>query len=105
VGPSSCRTGQNQTLQDTSKAINRIDSDVTPELKTIVTDVRNTITSADGVLRNTDATLVGKDVPAQQDLRDALQEIARAARWLRVLTDYLERHPEALIRGKIDEKP
>ncbi len=95
----------NQTLQDTSKAINRIDSDVTPELKTIVTDVRNTIASADGVLRNTDATLVGKDAPAQQDLRDALQEIARAARSLRVLTDYLERHPEALIRGKIDEKP
>jgi paraquat-inducible protein B len=95
----------NQTLQDTSKAINRIDSDVTPELKTIVTDVRNTIASADGVLRNTDATLVGKDAPAQQDLRDALQEIARAARWPRVLTDYLERHPEALIRGKIDEKP
>jgi paraquat-inducible protein B len=48
---------------------------------------------------------VGKDAPAQQDLRDALQEIARAARWPRVLTDYLERHPEALIRGKIDEKP
>ena len=95
----------NQTLQDTGNAINRIDSDVTPELKTIVTDVRNTIASADGVLRNTDATLVGKNAPAQQDLRDALQEIARAARSLRVLTDYLERHPESLIRGKIDEKP
>jgi paraquat-inducible protein B len=95
----------NQTLQDTSKAINRFDSDVTPELKTIVTDVRNTIVSADGVLRNADATLVGKNAPAQQDLRDALQEIARAARSLRVLTDYLERHPESLIRGKIDDKP
>jgi paraquat-inducible protein B len=96
-------TSLNQTLQDTSRAINRIDSDVTPELKTIVAEVRNTIASADGVLRNTDATLVGKDAPAQQDLRDALQEIARAARSLRVLTDYLERHPEALIRGKSGE--
>jgi paraquat-inducible protein B len=95
----------NQTLQDTGNAVNRIDSDVTPELKTIVVDVRNTIASADGVLRNTDATLVGKNAPAQQDLRDALQEIARAARSLRVLTDYLERHPESLIRGKTDEKP
>jgi paraquat-inducible protein B len=97
-------TSLNQTLQDTSRAINRIDSDVTPELKTIVTEVRNTIASADGVLKNTDATLVGKDAPAQQDLRDALQEIARMARSLRVLADYLEQHPEALIRGKVDAK-
>ena len=43
--------------------------------------------------------------PAQQELRDALQEITRAARSLRVFTDYLERHPEALIRGKTEEKP
>jgi len=93
----------NQTLQDASKAVNRIDADVTPELKMIVGQLRGTITSVDGVLKNTDATLVGKDAPAQQDLRDALQEIARTARSLRVLTDYLERHPEALIRGKVGD--
>jgi len=93
----------NQTLQDASKAVNRIDADVTPELKMIVGELRGTISSADGVLKSTDATLVGKDAPAQQDLRDALQEIARTARSLRVLTDYLERHPEALIRGKVEE--
>ncbi|HEX7232986.1 MAG TPA: MlaD family protein [Candidatus Binatia bacterium] len=90
----------NQTLQDASKAVNRIDADVTPELKMIVGELRGTISSADGLLKSTDATIVGKDAPAQQDLRDALQEITRAARSLRVLTDYLERHPEALIRGK-----
>ncbi|HEY7163171.1 MAG TPA: MlaD family protein [Candidatus Binatia bacterium] len=93
----------NQTLQDTSKAINRIDSDVTPELKAIVAEVRGTIASADGILKSTDATLVGKDAPAQQELRDTLREIAQAARSVRVLVDYLERHPEALIRGKVGE--
>jgi len=92
----------NQTLQDASKAVNRIDADVTPELKMIVGELRGTISSADGLLKSTDATLVGRDAPAQQDLRDALQEIARTARSLRVLTDYLERHPEALIRGKVE---
>jgi paraquat-inducible protein B len=95
----------NQTLEDTSKAVNRIDTDITPGLKTTLDGLRGTIASVDGVLKNTDATLVGKDAPAQQELRDALQEIARAARSLRVLTDYLERHPEALIRGKTEEKP
>jgi paraquat-inducible protein B len=32
-----------------------------------------------------------------------MSELARAARSLRVLADYLERHPEALIRGKTGE--
>ena len=95
----------NQTLKDTSKAVNRIDADVTPGLKTTMEELRRAIASVDGVLKNTDATLVGKDAPAQQELRDALQEIARAARSLRVLTDYLERHPESLIRGKTEENP
>src|SRR5215510_10800908 len=92
-----------QTLKDAGQAVNRIDADVTPGLKTTLDDVRRALGAADRVLNNTDATLVGKDAPAQQDLRDALQEITRAARSLRVLADYLERHPESLIRGKSDE--
>ena len=92
-----------QTLKDASKAVNRIDTDVTPGLKTTLDDLQGTIGVVDRVLKNTDATLVGKDAPAQQELRDALQEITRAARSLRVLADYLERHPESLIRGKTEE--
>jgi paraquat-inducible protein B len=94
-----------QTLKDAGKAINHIDAEVTPGLKTTVEELRRTIASADRVLKSTDATLVGKDAPAQQELRDALQEITRAARSVRILTDFLERHPEALIRGKTEEKP
>jgi len=94
-----------QTLRDAGQAVNRIDSDVTPGLKTTLDDVRRAIGAADRVLNNTDATLVGRDAPAQQDLRDALQEITRAARSLRVLADYLERHPESLIRGKTEDNP
>ena len=94
-----------QTLKDAGQAVNRIDADVTPGLKTTLDDVRRALGAADRVLNNTDATLVGKDAPAQQDLRDALQEITRAARSLRVLADYLERHPESLIRGKTEDNP
>jgi paraquat-inducible protein B len=92
-----------QTLKSVEKAVNRLDSDVTPEVKKVLEEIRRATVSADQVLRNTDATLVGRDAPAQQELRDALQELTRAARSLRVLTDYLEQHPEALLRGK--EKP
>jgi len=94
-----------QTLKDASKAVNSIDADVTPGLKSTLDGLRGTIAAADRTLNNANATFVGKDAPAQQDLRDALQEIARAARSLRVLTDYLERHPESLIRGKTEEQP
>ncbi|MBL8529755.1 MAG: MCE family protein [Burkholderiales bacterium] len=95
----------NQTLKDVDQAVNRLNADVTPALGKVLEEVRRATASADQVLRNTDATLVGKDAPGQQELRDALQEVARAARSLRVLTDYLERHPDALIRGKAGEKP
>jgi paraquat-inducible protein B len=92
-----------QTLQDAGKAVNRIDGEVTPGLTTTLDDLRRTIGNVDRVLNNTDATLVGKDAPAQQDLRDALQEITRAARSLRILTDYLERRPDSVIWGKTGE--
>jgi len=94
----------NQTLEDVSKSLNQIDTDVTPGLKSTIEGLRGTIAAADRVINNTDTTLVGKDAPAQQELRDALQEIARAARSLRVLADYLERHPESLIRGKASDQ-
>ena len=85
-------------LETTDVAIKRLDEEVTPELKASLEELKR-------VLENTDATLVGKDAPAQQELREALQEIARAARAFRVLSEYLERNPDALIRGKTQEKP
>jgi paraquat-inducible protein B len=97
-------TALRQTLEDTSKLLTRVDTDVVGVLTTTLEETRRAIASADTMLTNTDATLVGKNAPVQQDLRDALQEMVLAARSIRVLTDYLERHPESLIRGKSEEK-
>ncbi len=44
--------------------------------------------------------VVSSDSPTVTDLNKALSEIAAAARSIRALSDYLERHPEALIQGK-----
>jgi paraquat-inducible protein B len=89
-----------QTLKSVEKAVIRIDADVTPGLKTTVAELRRAITAAAEVLKSTDMTIVGQNAPGQQELRVALQEIARAARSLRILADYLEEHPGALLRGK-----
>jgi len=92
-----------QTLNDASTLLNRIDTDVVPALKTTLDDARSALGSAERMLTSTEATLVGPSAPGQQELRNAMQELGRAARSLRVLADYLERHPEALIRGKVQE--
>ncbi|OQK17755.1 hypothetical protein AU255_07795 [Methyloprofundus sedimenti] len=59
-----------------------------------------------GTLQETKSTLVtiqetlGNDSPVQQDLQSALREFTKAARSIKDLADYLERHPESLIQGK-----
>jgi len=44
--------------------------------------------------------LIGRDSVTRADLENTLQELAGAARSLRILADYLEQHPDALIKGK-----
>jgi paraquat-inducible protein B len=85
--------------------VQRVDAQAVPELKPALEAIRHAAESADRALRSSDANLLGADAPAQQELRRALQEVTRAARSLRVLADYLETHPEALIRGKTEDRP
>jgi len=85
--------------------VKNLDGKALPGLDATMVELRRAMVAATTVLKNTDANLLGKNAPAQQELRDALLEITRAARSLRVLTDYLERHPESLLRGKTEEKP
>jgi paraquat-inducible protein B len=95
-----------QDLQDKLQSIlarleallKRADEEVVPEAKKTLEELR-------GVLKSVDTTVVGKDAPMQQDLRETLQEINRAAQAVRGLTESLERNPDAIIRGKTQEKP
>jgi paraquat-inducible protein B len=47
--------------------------------------------------------LLGSDPRSSNDLMRTLTELKDAARSIRVLADYLERHPESLLRGKPQE--
>jgi paraquat-inducible protein B len=88
------------TLKDADTLIKRVDVQWVPEGTKTLQALHQAITDADRALVNADTTFFGKDSPAPQDLRDTLQEVTRAARAVRILVDYLERHPEMLIRGK-----
>lgn len=84
------------TLKSTDTMIRKVDTEVVPEVKAALEDTRKTL----GAARQT----LSADAPLQSDLRETLRELAKAAQSLRVLTDYLERHPESLIRGKQEDK-
>lgn len=90
-------TSLNATLQSTDRLVNQFDQSVAPEARATLAQVRKTVASADQTL--------AAESPLQQDLRDTLAEIRRAAQALRSLTDMLDRHPEALIRGKKEDSP
>ena len=87
----------NKTLASAEQLRQSLNNDVTPEMAAAMKDVRKTL-SAGARGR------IADDSPLQQDMRQTLQEVTRAAGSLRVLTDYLERHPESLIRGKPEDK-
>ena len=54
--------------------------------------------------REPDASrLLSPDSTVSTELRKLLLELNESARSMRLLADYLERHPEALIRGKEGE--
>jgi paraquat-inducible protein B len=95
----------NQTLKDADMLVGRVDAQWVPEGTKTLQELRKAISTADRTLNNADAAFLSKDSPAPQDLRDTLQEVTRAARAIRIFVDYLQRHPDALIRGKTEGKP
>jgi len=53
-------------------------------------------------LASADKTL-GANSQFKRDLDNLMSQLKDAARSIRVLTDYLEQHPEALLQGKTEK--
>jgi len=64
-----------------------------------IANLDKTLIQAEGTLKTIDI-MFAADAPLSQELQISLRELTDAARSLRILSDYLERHPEALLRGK-----
>jgi paraquat-inducible protein B len=61
--------------------------------------LRNAITVADGTLASLNRGY-GGDSQVRRDLADLVRQIQDTARSVKLLADYLEQHPESLVRGK-----
>ncbi len=91
-----------KTLPQLNALLKRADSRVAPladELDTTIASARSALDAATKTLQSTGRAADGLQT-VEQELRDAIGEVASAARAVRELADYLERHPESLLHGK-----
>jgi len=91
-----------QTLKDAQTLLRNVDSHVDPlavSIQNTVDDARPAVNEVERALANlTELTAKGSEERKQLDR--TLKEFQAAARSIRLWAEYLERHPEALIRGK-----
>ena len=91
-----------RTLQISSAMIERIDREIVPQVRDTMVDTRKAMEEASKAMASVERTLVAAE-PLPAEAADAIREMARAAQAIRTLADYLERHPEAVIRGKTED--
>ncbi len=84
------------TLAQARNAIGRL----SPEAQKALADVQRTLGSVQESLNRLDRNLLDETAPLQRNVEQTMIELQRAAQSLRVLGDYLQRHPEAILRGK-----
>jgi paraquat-inducible protein B len=87
-------------LGDLQHLIAEIDANAMPaiaQLPTIADQMSLAVRNANGTLG---ATGYGPNSDFQHNMERMMREVNDAARSFRVLADYLDRHPEALIRGR-----
>jgi paraquat-inducible protein B len=87
----------NTSLKNADALFNRLNNEVVPQARDTLAAARQTFGSAEATLQ--------QDSPLQSDVHQALQELTRTLQSLNALADYLERHPESLVRGKAGDTP
>lgn len=85
--------------EETLAELNAAAGNLNALLATLRQEAGPLLATADSTL-NSAERLIGTDSELRYDLTTLLRESAGAARAIRLFADYLERHPEALIRGK-----
>jgi paraquat-inducible protein B len=85
-----------KTLGSASKAIDQL----SPDAQKTLAEVQRTLQRAQATFESLDRNVTDPNAPVQRNLADTLEELQRTSRALRVLSDYLQQHPESLLRGK-----
>lgn len=91
-----------KTLKETRQLVNNLDKKVAPVGDEMLKALKSASSMLDqlGKVTNELHELLEKDSEFRYNLREVLSETADAAKSIQLLADYLEQHPEALLRGK-----
>jgi paraquat-inducible protein B len=95
-----------EELQGAASAASELISETGNQVESLGTDLDSTLAALEGVLTSSEQTLIevrdqlsGDSVQMYQ-LESTLDQVESAARAIREFFDYVERNPEALLRGK-----
>jgi paraquat-inducible protein B len=95
-----------KSIKVTAMDAQKLLKDVDGEIVAVVSSIQGAADAAKAALVQGEETLktleggIGEDSALVYDLRNALRELSSANRSIRILADYLEQNPDALIRGK-----
>jgi paraquat-inducible protein B len=81
-----------KTTESLERLVKDLDTEIAPAINATLDQTKKTLANVD--------RLLNAKSPMGYEMKQALTELGEAARSLRSLSDYLERHPEALIKGK-----
>lgn len=91
-------------LDATLTHLDRASAEIEPQVQPLMTSLRQTAEAAQRTLQAANNVL-GTSAASGSDLPGLIRELTDAARSLRDLADYLERHPESLLRGHRPDRP
>jgi len=86
----------NESIMLTKNLLEKFSAEVEPEALATLSQAKQTLAAMEDMVSN--------DSPLNREATRTLEELSNAARSMRVLMDYLEQHPDALIYGKGAEK-
>ena len=85
-------TALRDTLNNTSRLMAKLDKQVTPQAQGVLRQAQQSLRTLN--------QLLAPDAPLPSNTQSAMTQVEQAARSLRALADYLQAHPEALLRGR-----
>jgi paraquat-inducible protein B len=91
-------------LDRTLTNLDQLTHDVQPQIQPLLQSLRDTAEATQRTLQSAQKML-GARASGNGDLGQLVRELTEAARSIRALSDYLDRHPESLIRGRQGDKP
>ncbi|WP_277183244.1 intermembrane transport protein PqiB [Caballeronia sp. BR00000012568055] len=86
----------NDTLKQARALVSTLDTQIAPQAGATLAAARDAL--------NTTTRMMQADSPLQANAAETMKELSRTAAAFRNLAEYLEQHPEALLRGKPEDK-